>query len=130
MRSRGARLTHRSLGANLRATVEAMQVGTDDRVMVLLPLIRAFGLTVAMNAPLAAGATIIPVERFHPAQVLDALAGTRATVLSGVPAMVVAMIAAAERWGVPDHALRLVICGGRRSRRGWGSGGKRSSGSR
>lgn len=110
--ARGARLTHRSLGANLRSTVEAMQVTADDRVLALLPLIHAFGLTVAMNAPLAVGAVVIPVERFHPVRVLDALAATRATVISGVPAMFVAIVAAAERRGVPDHALRLVICGG------------------
>lgn len=110
--ARGARLTHRSLGANLRSTVEAMQLTPDDRVMALLPFIHAFGLTVTHNAPLSAGAAVIPVERFHPVRLLDALAATRATVISGVPAMFVAMLAAAERRGVPEHALRLVICGG------------------
>ena len=110
--ARGARLTHGSLAANALATVEAMEVGPDDRVVTLLPLIHAFGLTVTMNAPLLAGAAVIPVERFHPVRLLELLEQTDATVICGVPAMFAAMVAAAERRGAPRHKLRLAICGG------------------
>lgn len=110
--ARGARLTHRSLVANCLSTVEAMQVGPGDRVVTLLPLIHAFGLTVTMNAPLSAGGAVIPVERFHPVRLLDTLEETRATVICGVPAIFAGLVAAAERRGPPAHALRLAICGG------------------
>ncbi|MDB4949322.1 MAG: lcfB [Gemmatimonadetes bacterium] len=110
--ARGARLTHRSLAANLLSVTEAMQVGPGDRVVTLLPLIHAFGLTVTMNAALAQGAAMVPVERFHPVRLLDLLESSGATVLCGVPAMYGAILSAAERREVPAHALRLAICGG------------------
>jgi long-chain acyl-CoA synthetase len=110
--ARGARLTHRSLGSNLASTIEAMGLTQDDRVFAILPLIHAFGLTVTMTAPLAAGATMIPVERFHPVRTLDQLEASGATVICGVPAVYLALISAAERRGVPNHALRIAICGG------------------
>ncbi len=110
--ARGARLTHRGLGSNLASTIEAMALTPDDRVFALLPLIHAFGLTVTMTAALTAGASMIPVERFHPVRTLDQLEASRATVICGVPAMYLALIAAAERRGVPDHELRVAICGG------------------
>lgn len=110
--ARGARLTHRGLAANLASTIEAMEITPEDRVFALLPLIHAFGLTVTMTAPLAAGATMIPVERFHPVRTLELLEASRATVICGVPAMYLALISAAERRGTPTHALRVAICGG------------------
>jgi long-chain acyl-CoA synthetase len=110
--ARGARLTHRNLAANLLSTNEAMQVGPGDRVIALLPLIHAFGLTVTLNAPLSQGASVIPVDRFHPVRLLDLLESSAATVLCGVPAMFTALVAAAERRGSPAHSLRLALCGG------------------
>jgi long-chain acyl-CoA synthetase len=110
--ARGARLTHRSLGTNLASTIEAMQLTPDDRVFALLPLIHAFGLTVTLTAPLAAGAAVVPVERFHPVRALDQIESLQPTVVCGVPAVYLALIATAERRGVPAHALRVAICGG------------------
>jgi long-chain acyl-CoA synthetase len=110
--ARGARLTHRSLNANLGGVIEAMQLSEHDCVLGLLPFVHCFGLTVTLNAPLACGARIVPVERFHPARVLALVEEQCATVLCGVPALYVALIAAAERQGVPKHSLRAAVCGG------------------
>lgn len=115
--ARGARLTHGNLAASARSTLEAMGVGPGDRVLTLLPLVHAFGLTVTMNAPLSAGGAIVPVERFHPVRVLETMEETEATVVAGVPAVYAAMAAAAERSGAPRHALRLAVCGGAPLRR-------------
>lgn len=111
-RARGARLSHRNLAANARATVEAMRMVPDDRVIAALPLMHAFGLTVTLLAPLAAGAAVLPVERFNPVRMLDLLEESGATVLAGVPSMFLALIAAAERRPAPRLALRVAICGG------------------
>jgi len=110
--ARGARLTHVNLMSNLRATIEAMQMTTDDCVLGLLPWVHAFGLTATLNAPLVAGSRVVPFERFNPLRVLAALEETGATVLCGVPATFVALISAAERQGVPAHKLRVAVCGG------------------
>jgi long-chain acyl-CoA synthetase len=111
-RARGARLTHRNLASNLLATIEAKQLRPTDRVLAVLPFAHAFGLTVCLNASLAAGATVLPVERFQPAAVLDLIGGAGATVLAGVPAMFRALVVTAERVGVPAHHLRVTLCGG------------------
>lgn len=110
--ARGARLTHRSLTANLHGVVEAMQLTADDCVLGLLPWVHAFGLTCTVTAPVACGSMILPVDRFHPARTLALLERDCATVICGVPAMFVALISAAEREGVPDHRLRVAISGG------------------
>ena len=111
-RARGARLSHRNLVANLRSTVEAMQLRPEDRVLAVLPLIHLFGLTVTLNAPLSVGATVLPVERFHPNRILEMLEREGVTVFAGVPAMYGALLSAATRRGVPTHRLRVAICGG------------------
>jgi long-chain acyl-CoA synthetase len=110
--ARAALLSHRNLLANLRSTVEAMALTADDRMLAALPLVHAFGLTVSLNAAVSAGAAVIPVERFHPLRVLDLLEAQRPTVMAGVPAMYIGLLSAAERRGVPAHALRLAISGG------------------
>lgn len=111
-RARGARLAHRNLVANARATVEAMRLEPADRVLAVLPFVHLFGLTVTLVAPLAAGACVLPVARFHPLRLLELLEAEQATVLCGVPGVYGALLAAAERRGTPRHALRVAICGG------------------
>ena len=111
-RARGAVLSHRNLVANLRSTVEMMALEETDRMLSALPQVHAFGLTVGLNAPLAAGATVVPVERFHPARVMETLETLRPTVFAGVPAMFMAMLSVLERVAVPEHALRLTLSGG------------------
>jgi long-chain acyl-CoA synthetase len=111
-RARGARLTHRNLVANLRSTIEAMRLTEHDRVLAALPLVHSFGLTVTLNAPLAAGAAIRPVERFSPGRLLETFESDRSTVVVAVPSMILGILAAAAKEGVPAHALRVAICGG------------------
>jgi long-chain acyl-CoA synthetase len=110
--ARGAGLSHGNLVANALAAVEAMQLVPADRVVASLPLSHAFGLTVTLNAPLSVGAAVIPMARFHPLRVLDLFEAEQPTVFCGVPAMYLALVAAAERRGVPRHNLRVAICGG------------------
>jgi long-chain acyl-CoA synthetase len=111
-RARGAVLSHRNLVANLRSTLEMLRLREDDRVLAALPNIHAFGLTVSLNAAMAAGAAIVPVERFHPARTLELIGATRATVLMGVPAMFMGFLSVAEKNPVGEHALRVTLCGG------------------
>ena len=111
-RSRGAVLSHRNLIANLHSTVEMMDLSAADRVLAVLPLVHAFGLTVGLNAPLAAGATVVPMERYHPARTLERIATTDITVFAGVPAMFMGVLSVLERTPTPEHSLRIVLSGG------------------
>jgi long-chain acyl-CoA synthetase len=111
-RARGARLSTANLEANLRSTVQAMRLTPDDRVLAILPYIHLFGFTVTLNAPLAAGAAVIPVERFNPLRALELLEEYSATVVCGVPGIYAALLVAAERRGRAEHRLRVAISGG------------------
>lgn len=108
----GAILTHRALLHNARAAVEAMGVRSDDRILATLPFAHLFGFTVTLVTPLLAGASVLPVERFHAARVADLLSSGRATVMVGVPAVYRALLAVLERDAAPVDALRIAICGG------------------
>lgn len=110
--ARGAVLSQRNLVANLRSTLRAMALTPDDRVVGVLPYIHAFGLTVTLNAALAAGAAILPIDRFRPQKLLAELEGGPANVLAGVPAVYHGLLAAAGRGERPPHRLRLAISGG------------------
>ncbi len=110
----GAILTHRSLLANGRATVDAAQVTATDHVLALLPYSHLFGMTVTLTAPLLAGARVTTMGRFNPLKAVDALVNDGVTMLVGVPAVFIGMLTAIERRGgsVDVPALRLCICGG------------------
>jgi long-chain acyl-CoA synthetase len=111
-RSRGAPLTHANLVANTRSVVEALRMSGDDRVLGALPFAHAFGLTVCLNAALAVGATVLPLPRFNPLTILELLLEEQATIVAGVPAIFLGLLAAAEKRGVADHSLRIAVCGG------------------
>jgi long-chain acyl-CoA synthetase len=109
----GAVLTHANLLANGRSTVEAARLTADDHCLAVLPFSHLFGLTVTLSAPLLAGARTTTMARFNPLKALDLLESSGITMLVGVPAVFIALLAAAERrGGVRPDALRLAICGG------------------
>ncbi|MFF0736276.1 long-chain fatty acid--CoA ligase [Streptomyces chartreusis] len=110
---KGAELTHRNLSTNAVTTVETLiRIGPDDVLFGGLPLFHAFGQTCALNAAVAAGATLTLLPRFEPAKALRILHRDRVTVFLGVPTMYTALLNA----GVPeDHdlsRLRLAVSGG------------------
>jgi len=110
----GAILTHRSLLANAKGTVEAARLTTADHVLALLPYSHLFGMTVTLTAPLLAGAQVTTMGRFNPMKAVDMLVEQDITMLVGVPAVFIAMLSAIERRGgtIDVPRLRVCICGG------------------
>lgn len=110
---KGAELTHRNLSTNAVTTARTLiRIGPEDVLFGGLPLFHAFGQTCALNAAVAAGATLTMLPRFEPATALRILHRDRVTVLLGVPTMYTALL----NHGVPeDHdlsRLRLAVSGG------------------
>ena len=110
----GAILTHRALLHNARATVAAMSLTADDRMVTVLPFAHLFGFTVTLVSVLLAGGSVLPVERFHPARVAQRILSEGVTVMVGVPSVYVALLGALERMDSPrlPESVRLCICGG------------------
>ena len=111
---KGARLTHANLYAN---TAQTAMWGTalargEEKILGVLPLFHAFGMTAAMNLNLAIGAELILQPHFKPAEVLKAIARERATVFIGVPTMYSALKAAQKQNTYDLSSLRFCISGG------------------
>ncbi|MCB0991406.1 MAG: AMP-binding protein [Acidimicrobiales bacterium] len=93
---RAAALSH----ANLLATQQQLRKllgegGTRQAVALLtLPLFHIYGLNLVLNSLLAVGATIVLLEEFHPADVLEAVDRYKPTVIPGVPPMWAALASA------------------------------------
>jgi long-chain acyl-CoA synthetase len=109
----GARLTHRNLLANGRATVEAGEFTAADHSLAVLPFSHLFGLVVSGVGPLLAGGRVTTMERFNPLKAAELIAAEGVTAVVGVPAVFAALLQAAERrGGLAGNALRVCICGG------------------
>lgn len=90
---KAAMLTHRNLVANAvqcRAWFAAQAPGTSI-VLAAIPFFHVYGMTVALNYPLAHGATIVLENRPDPDETLRLIGKYRPTELPGVPALYAAL---------------------------------------
>ena len=87
--SKGAMLTHRNLSANVQQSITWLHCAHASEVILsALPLFHVFGMTVCMNFPVGAAATMVllPNPRDIP-EVVKAVVKHRITLFMGVPAM-------------------------------------------
>ncbi|WP_100333912.1 fatty acid--CoA ligase family protein [Bacillus alkalisoli] len=109
---KGAMLTHKNLYRNAKDVADFLKVNESDRVIATLPMFHVFCLTVALNAPLMNGATVIIVPRFSPQHIFEITKKHEATVFAGVPTMYNFLLQH-EGVDVEDlSSLRLCISGG------------------
>lgn len=111
-RPKGAMLTHKNLYSNAKDVGEYLQMNGNDRVITTLPMFHVFCLTVALNAPLLSGATIIIDPKFSPKEVFRIVDKYEATVFAGVPTMYNFLLQYAQAHGGNLDSLRLCISGG------------------
>ncbi len=86
-------LSHRNLVANALQTRHWMpeaQAG-HERVLCVLPFSHSYGLTAALNMPIALGAALILKSSFDVADVLKTIQAYHPTIFPGVPQMYVAI---------------------------------------
>lgn len=84
-----ARLTHGNLSGNLRQVRShpLRVVRGDDVGVCVVPLHHVFGLNGILNPCLYGGATVVLVERFDPASLLQTIAAEKVSLLVGPPGM-------------------------------------------
>lgn len=93
---KGVCLTHHNLVANTLQTrhwVKDLQHGHEVFLSVV-PLLHSYGMTSAMNVPIALAATIVLLPVFEVEQVLSHIQQYRPTIFPGVPTMYMAINAA------------------------------------
>ena len=86
---KAARLTHGNLSSNLRQVRSHPRrvVRGDDVGLCIVPLHHVFGLNGILNPCLYGGATVVLVERFDPASLLETIAAENVSLLVGPPGM-------------------------------------------
>ncbi|RPI33856.1 MAG: hypothetical protein EHM70_04755 [Chloroflexota bacterium] len=106
-------LSHRNLMANALQTRHWMPDAREgqERVLSVVPISHAYGLTAALNMPVAVGATMILKARFEVADVLHAIKSYRPTIFPGVPQMYLAIenYPGVRRFGV--SSIKACISG-------------------
>lgn len=109
---KGAMLTQMNLYSNARDVAEYLKISNSDRVITTLPMFHVFCLTVALNAPLMNGGTMLIVPKFSPKEIFEIAKEYQATVFAGVPTMYNFLLQYPE--GNPEdlRSLRLCISGG------------------
>jgi long-chain acyl-CoA synthetase len=109
---KGAMLTHKNLYSNASDVGDYLKMSEQDRVITTLPMFHVFCLTVALNAPLLTGATLLIAPKFSPKDIFELAKEYEATVFAGVPTMYNFIYQYPE--GNPEDlkSLRLCISGG------------------
>ncbi|GAB4153793.1 MAG: hypothetical protein Fur0021_19830 [Candidatus Promineifilaceae bacterium] len=90
---KGVCLSHANLVANTLQTrhwVPELHYGKETCLSVI-PLLHSYGLTNAMNLPIALGATIVLLPVFELEQVLEQIKNNKPTIFPGVPSMYTAI---------------------------------------
>jgi len=111
---KAARLTHANLFANT-TQVEMWAPGIrpgKEKILGVLPLFHAFGMTVVMNFGLKAGAELILLPNFNAGEVLQTISRDRPTIFTGVPTMYSALSSAFDADKHDLSSLAICISGG------------------
>jgi long-chain acyl-CoA synthetase len=108
---KGVMLDHANLDAMTAMGREALQVGPEDRCLLILPLFHVNGILVSVLMPLLAGGSIVIAGKFNPSTFFDLVERERPTYFSAVPT-IYSMLAALPEVVRPDTSrLRFGICG-------------------
>ena len=86
-RPKGAELTHSNLLLNAILSKDILEMGNQDRLLIVLPLFHIFAMTVLMNAGIYNGASSVLLPRFDAEAVLKIMQHHEITVFAGVPTM-------------------------------------------
>jgi long-chain acyl-CoA synthetase len=112
-RPKGAMLTHRNLFFNTLSIQQALElVPGRERFITVLPMFHAFAATACMLSPLLYGNAIVPLPKFDPGQVADAIAATQATIFCGVPSMFTSLLRLPAVQVAKFASLRYAVSGG------------------
>jgi long-chain acyl-CoA synthetase len=82
---KGVMLTHRNLLFAAMVSAEVRMITSEDRLLGVLPLSHATGLSMQFLGTLISGATLYFLPRFDPMKVRSTLEKDRLTILYGVP---------------------------------------------
>jgi long-chain acyl-CoA synthetase len=111
--AKGVMLSHHNLVANALQTRHWLPTAVEggERFLCVLPFSHIYGLTTALNVPIALGATLVLKARFEINDILKAVKKYRPTIFPGVPNMYVAInnFRGARKYGI--SSIKACISG-------------------
>lgn len=100
-------LTHGHLGHSAKSVADSMDLGAEDRVINLLPMVHIGGLLDLFLVPLMTGGSVIFAEPGETASIMELLERLKPTWLQGAPAILQSL----HRFSggeAPPHQLRKI----------------------
>jgi long-chain acyl-CoA synthetase len=108
---KGVMLDHANLDAMTAMGRQALEVGPEDRCLLILPLFHVNGIVVSVLTSLLAGASVVIAERFNPNTFFETIERERPTFFSAVPT-IYSLLAALPAEVQPDtSSVRFGVCG-------------------
>lgn len=89
---KGVMLTHYNIVNNGKCIGDRMDLSTEDRMMIQVPMFHCFGMVLAMTASMTHSATIYPLPYFSPKPALACIHREKITAFHGVPTMFIALL--------------------------------------
>lgn len=89
---KGVMLTHYNVVNNGKAIGDCMDLSTNDKMMIQVPMFHCFGMVLAMTASVTHGATMSPITAFSPRKGLECINKEHITAFHGVPTMFITML--------------------------------------
>lgn len=109
---KGVMLTHYNILNNGKTIGDGMKFTKNDKLCITVPFFHCFGLVLAMMACITHGTTMVPVERYSPVPVMNAISAEKCTAVHGVPTMFIAMLEHAQFNNFDFSSLRTGIMAG------------------
>ncbi|RFU64706.1 class I adenylate-forming enzyme family protein [Peribacillus glennii] len=109
---KGALITHGNLEWMTQTSVNMLELSSEDRVLVVLPLFHAYAKLQGLLNSVITGSTIYLEERFIPNIILDRIAKEEITIFLGVPTMYTMFVNLPQINELDFSQLRVAGCGG------------------
>ena len=109
---KGAMITHRGTINNARLFGYRAGFRQGDRMVTAMPFFHTAGNVLDVLGLLVHGGTLVKAIQFDPLKMLELVHHERATILHGVPTMLIAMLQHPRAAEFDCSSLRLVVSGG------------------
>lgn len=109
---KGAMIPHSNLKWMAGTCQTFYRIGSEDRVLCVLPLFHAYAKLQCMLSPINGGATVVLMDKFEPLSIMKEMVGRMVTVFFGVPTMFVMLVNSPYVDNYDFSNLRCCVSGG------------------
>jgi long-chain acyl-CoA synthetase len=108
---KGVMLDHANVSAMVAMIVEVLELSTDDRSLLILPLFHVYGIVVSVLSALAACGSTTITGRFTPTTFFETVEAVRPTYFSAVPTIYSMLVNLPDGARPDTTSVRFAICG-------------------